>query len=232
MFSMSDAEEILQQLHALGNPANVAGMARYGINPQGTLGISIPTLRQIAKQTGKNHALAQELWSSGIHEARILAAYLGDPKQLSEAEMERWALDFDSWDVCDQVCSNLFETSPHAVQKARQWSERPETFVKRAGFVIMASLAVHQKKLPDELFREFLELIARQANDERNFVRKATNWALRQIGKRNRALNQAAIETAQRLLESPSKAARWVATDSLRELQSEKVHIKLNKGGL
>jgi len=220
-------ESILQALRAQANPDNVAGMARYGINPQGTLGVPVPTLRQMAKEIGKDNELALELWATGVHEARILAVYIAEPHLVSEAQMEVWVAEIDSWDVCDQACNNLFDRTPFAVQKAFEWSERQETFVKRAGFVLMAALAVHDKKLPDETFEAFLAVILRQAEDERNFVKKAVNWALRQIGKRNLHLNQAAIAAAERLQISSSQAARWTAADAWRELKSDKVQDKL-----
>ncbi len=217
------AKEILKQLKSLRNPRNVAGMARFGINPRNTLGVSIPTLRRIARQAGKDHRLAQELWASGIHEARILAAIVDVPEQVTEAQMERWVKDFDSWDVCDQVCSNLFDKTAYAHRKAAQWSRRDDEFVKRAGFVLMAALAVHDKSAPDAAFSKFLPLITRGATDERNFVKKAVNWALRQIGKRNAALNRAAIATAREIQRIDSKSARWVAADALRELQGRRM---------
>ncbi len=220
-------ENILTQLKALANPDNVAGMAQFGINPNNTLGISVPTLRQMAKDIGKNHALAQELWASGIHEARLLACFIDRPKEVTEAQVEAWVNDFESWDVCDQCCSNLFDKTPWAYQKAVTWSARDEEFVKRAGFVMMACLAVHDKKAPDEKFTPFLPLIRHEATDERNFVKKAVNWALRQIGKRNRALNAQAIETAQAIQQLDSKAACWIAADALRELTAEKVQQKM-----
>jgi 3-methyladenine DNA glycosylase AlkD len=226
MYLMPSIEEILARLHALANPDNVAGMARYGINTQGTLGISIYTLRPIAKEIGRDHALALALWDSAVHEARILASYIDDPIQVTEAQLERWVTDFDSWDVCDQVC-DLFGRTPFAYQKAFEWSQRHEEFVKRAGFVLMAELAAHDKKAPDEKLAQFLPVIAREATDERNFVKKAVNWALRNIGKRNRHLNELAIETAQQIRQVPSKAARWIAADALRELAGEKVQARL-----
>jgi 3-methyladenine DNA glycosylase AlkD len=212
-------KEILRQLYAQRNPQNVAGMARLGINPRNTLGVSIPTLRRIARQAGKDHRLAQELWKSGIHEARILAALVDVPEQVTEAQMERWVKDFDSWDVCDQVCSNLFDKTRFARRKAIEWSKRDEEFVKRAGFVMMAALAVHDKSAPDVVFRKFLRLVQRGATDDRNFVKKAVNWALRQIGKRNAALNRAAQATAREIQQIDSRAARWIAADALRELK-------------
>jgi len=220
-------EQILERLRAQANPANVEGMARYGINPHNTLGVSIPVIRQMAKEAGKDHALAEALWDSGVHEARILASMVDDPKQVTEEQMERWVKDFDSWDVCDQVCSNLFDRTPFAYQKAFEWSERSEEFVKRAGFVLMAALASHDKMAPDENFEQFFPLIVREAGDGRNFVRKAVNWALRGIGKRNRALNAKAIQTAQQIQQMQSKSAQWIASDALRELTSEKVQARL-----
>jgi len=219
------AKEVLAELKKFANPANVKGMARFGINSTNTLGVSIPTLRGIAKPHRLDHALALELWESGIHEARILAAFVDDPKQITESQMETWVKDFDSWDVCDQVCSGLFDKIPLAYRKAVQWSKRPEEFVKRAGFVLMACLAVHEKKSGDEAFENFLPIIIREANDDRNFVRKAVNWALRQIGKRNSRLRAKAMKVAEELSESDSKSARWIGKDALREL-------KIRKSGL
>jgi 3-methyladenine DNA glycosylase AlkD len=221
--------EIVSELESLADPANVAGMARYGINPENTLGVSIPRLRAMAKEIGRDHALALELWASGIHEARILAGLVDDPAMVAAAQLERWVGDFDSWDVCDGVCGNLFDRTPFAWEKAAAWSARSEEFVKRAGFVLMAALAVHDKKAPDERFRNFLPLIEREAADERNFVKKAVNWALRQIGKRNRALNRDAIAAAKRIRKIDSRSARWIAADALRELESGAVRERLNK---
>ena len=228
---MPSAEEILTLLKSQANPENVAGMSRFGINPHNTLGVSIPTLRQIARQAGKNHALAEELWASGVHEARLLAAFIENPRAVSEEQMERWASDFDSWDVCDQVCSNLFDRTPFAFQKAQEWSSRSEEFTKRAGFVLMACLAVHAKKARDEEFETFFPLILQEAADERNFVKKAVNWALRGVGKRNDNLNRKAIQTALAMQKIDSKSARWIAADALRELKSEAVQTKLSEKG-
>jgi 3-methyladenine DNA glycosylase AlkD len=221
-------ETVLNRLRSLANPANVAGMARYGINPEGTLGISIPTLRKMAKEIGRDHGLAQELWSSGVHEARILAAFIDDPAQVDGEQMDRWARDLDSWDVCDQVCANLFDRVEIASKKAMEWARREETFVKRAGFALMAALAWHDKNAPDAIFEGFLPVIAREATDERNFVKKAVNWALRQIGKRTPALNRLAIATARRIQALDSRSARWIGSDALRELTGEKVRRKLD----
>lgn len=213
------SEKVIADLKSLANPENVAGMARYGISTEGTLGVPMPILRRTAKDNGQDHDLALLLWDSGIHEARILAALIDIPKPVTEEQMEKWVLDFDSWDVCDQVCSNLFDKTALAFQKAVEWSAREETFVKRAGFVLMAALAVHDEKAGDEVFAAFLPIIAREAGDERNFVKKAVNWALRQIGKRNPNLLRAAVETAEAISDTDSRSARWVASDVLREFR-------------
>lgn len=215
-----NAPSVIRALKRQANPANVAGMARFGINPRGTLGVSIPALRRLAKEIGRDHRLALELWRSGVHEARILAGLVADPAALTDRDMERWARDFDSWDVCDLVCSNLFDRTPWAWKKAAAWPARREEFVKRAGFVLMAALSVHDKAAPDSAFLKFLPLIRREAPDERNFVKKAVNWALRQIGKRNERLRRAAVKTATVIQQMNSRAARWVAADALRELRN------------
>jgi 3-methyladenine DNA glycosylase AlkD len=212
--------DVLKKLRSLSNPKAVAGMARFGINPENTYGISIPNLRKMSKQIGKDHTLAQQLWLSGIHEARILAGMIDEPEKVTEKQMEEWVRDFDSWDVCDQVCSNLFDKTTFAYKKARDWSKRDEEFVKRAGFVMMAELSVHDKETKDEAFLKFLPLIKKEAGDERNFVKKAVNWALRQIGKRNLNLNKKAIETAREIQKIDSKSAKWIASDTIRELTS------------
>lgn len=210
-------KEIIKKLKTHANPENVAGMARFGINPKNTLGISIPVLRKTAKQIGKNHELAQELWETGIHEARVLAGFIENPKLVDEKQMESWVKDFDSWDVCDQVCSNVFDKTPLAYKKAFQWSKDKREFVKRAGYVMMACLAVHDKKADNETLAGFFPAIIKGSTDERNFVRKAVNWALRQLGKRNPVLNKEAVKTAKKIQALPSKTARWVAADALRE---------------
>jgi 3-methyladenine DNA glycosylase AlkD len=223
------AKSIIDRLKALANSGNVEGMARFGINPHNTLGLSIPTLRQIAKETGRDHGLAGELWDSGIHEARILAAYVDDPKQVDEEQMDRWALDFDSWDVCDQVCGDLFDQTPFAWPKAVEWSQREEEFVRRAGFALMAALAVHDKAASDGQFEVFFPAIIGAATDGRNFVKKAVNWALRNIGKRNRSLNARAIEIAEQISQIDSPVARWIASDALRELRSPNIQARLKE---
>jgi 3-methyladenine DNA glycosylase AlkD len=220
-------EDILERLKSLANAENVAGMARFGINPQNTLGVSIPVLRKMAREIGRDHALAHELWSSGVHEARILAGMIDDPRLVTEAQMDAWAADFDSWDVCDECCANLFDKTEPAYRKAVEWAARDGKFVKRAGFALMAALAWHDKRAPDEAFLAFLPVIQRESADGRNFVRKAVNWALRMIGKRNAALNIIAIATAEEIQATGSKPARWIAADALRELTSEKVQERL-----
>jgi len=222
-------KEIIQQLKSLSDPVAVAGMKRFGIQTKNTFGVSIPHLRKIAKQIGKDHPLAERLWVSGIHEARILASMVDDPKVVTEKQMEKWVKDFDSWDVCDQCCSNLFDKTRWAHQKAGQWSERNEEFIKRAGFVLMAALAVHDKERSDREFVKFFTIIRREATDDRNFVKKAVNWALRQIGKRNSDLNGMAIKTATEIREIDSRAAKWIASDALRELTSQPIQRKLSK---
>ena len=218
MLAMTTCAEIIAHLCTLANPANVAGMSHFGINPKGTLGVSVPVLRKIGQTHRQNHALALELWQSGVHEARILAALVADPAQVTSQQMEAWVSNFDSWDICDGVCCNLFDKTPFARAKIKAWTRRHAEYVKRAGFVLMAALAVHDKTAPDELFLGFLPLIEREACDGRNFVRKAVNWALRQIGKRNLHLRRAAIATARRIRAQNTSSARWIATDALREL--------------
>jgi 3-methyladenine DNA glycosylase AlkD len=202
-------------------------MARYGISTQNTLGVSVPVVRKLAREIGRNHGLAQQLWSSGVHEARILASMVDDPRLVTERQMEQWAADFDSWDVCDQCCGNLFDKTEFAYRKAVEWAARDEEFVKRAGFALMAALAFHDKRAPDEAFLKFLPVIKRESVDGRNYVRKAVNWALRHIGKRNAALNIMAIQTAREIQAAGSKPGRWIAADALRELASEKVQERL-----
>lgn len=223
------SRDILRQLRDLSNPQAVAGMARFGINPHKTYGVSMVSLRKMAKQIGKDHRLAQQLWASGIHEARILASLVDIPESVEEAQMENWVKDFDSWDVCDQCCSNLFDKTLFAYRKAVEWSKQEEEFVKRAGFVLMATLAVHDRVAKDEAFERFLPIIKRECADERNFVRKAVNWALRQIGKRNHYLNQRAMQIAVEIKAKESPTARWIGADALRELSSPAVQTKLRR---
>jgi 3-methyladenine DNA glycosylase AlkD len=203
------------------SPAGRAGQAKFGIRPKRSLGISVTVLRSMAKRLGRDHDIAVRLWGSAIHEARILASVIDDPAAVTEDQMEAWAAEFDSWDLVDQCCGNLFDKTPHAWDKATEWSRREEEFVKRAGFSLMASLAVHDKGASDPAFAAFLPLIEREACDGRNFVKKAVNWALRQIGKRNLRLNELAVQCALRIQEQGTASARWIAADALRELRSD-----------
>jgi len=217
---VEEAAALLEALRAHANPDNVAGMARYGINPAGTLGVTVRLVRQLARQAGRNHELALELWESGVHEARILATLMDEPGRVTSRQMDQWARDLDSWDVCDQACQNLFRYTPYAFAKAARWARAKPEFVRRAGFSLMAGLVVKAKDAPDSRFLAFLPLIVEAAGDERNMVKKAVNWALRSIGKRNPRLCRAAIRTAETIRLQDSRAARWVAADALRELRN------------
>jgi 3-methyladenine DNA glycosylase AlkD len=216
-------DEVLEHLRRAARPDRVAGMARYGMSATSRMGVSIPELRRIAGRVGKDHALALALWGTGVPEARILASMVEDPSQLGEQQMERWVGDLDSWDVCDQVCMNLFGRSPLAWKKVTDWAKREEEFVRRAAFALLACLAWHDRSAADESFVSLLPLIRQGAGDGRNFVKKAVSWALRNIGKRNRTLNRAAIGAARELQLVDSPSARWVAGDALRELEGESV---------
>jgi 3-methyladenine DNA glycosylase AlkD len=219
--------EIFRRLESLGNPEAVKGMMLFGIRSSKAYGVSAPNLRRIAKEIGKDHALAASLWASGIYEARIIACMIDDAEKVTEEQLERWVSDFDSWAVCDGCCSSLFDKTEFAYRKAMEWSGRHEEYVKRAGFVLMATLAVHDKKADDRKFVKFLPIIKRESVDERNYVKKAVNWALRQIGKRSLDLNEVAVETAKRVHRIDSRAARWISSDALRELTSEAVQKRL-----
>jgi len=203
-------------------------MARFGMAVEQRLGVSVPDMRKLAKETGKDHKLALELWRTGIAEARMVASMVDDPAELTDEQMEEWVKGIDSWDVCDQVSMNLFEKNPLAWKKIMDWSERDEEFVKRAAFSLIACLAWHDKKAGDDRFVGLLPVILREATDERNFVKRAVNWALRNIGKRNVNLNRAAISTAKEMKRLDSRAARWIAADALRELESEAVQDRLS----
>lgn len=237
-------EWLLSELHSRANPENVAGMQRFGISAAGTLGVSVGEVRALAKQAERAvhrdshalHQIAAGLWASGVHEARIMAAVLDVPALVSREQAEIWVLDLDSWDTCDQLCGNLLWRCSFAWALPDAWSARSETFVKRAGFVVAAQLAVKDKAAQDTGFAKLLQLVEREANDDRNDVKKAVNWALRQIGKRNRTLNLAAIAAAERIRQSAesvrppspgSRAARWIASNALRELKSEAVQARV-----
>jgi len=221
-------DEVIISLKAQANPDNVAGMARYGINPTNTLGISIETLRRMAKEIGKDHELALRLWDSGFHEARILASFIDEPEKMTEAQLEKWVSDFDSWDVVDQV-SELISKTPFVIKKIHDWAGREEEFVKRAAFSLIAELSVHDKQMADGDFEQFFPPIKKAADDDRNYVKKAVNWALRNIGKRNKTLNRQAIEVAREIQKIDSKAARWIAGGALRELTGEAVQKRIAK---
>ncbi|MFN0171646.1 MAG: DNA alkylation repair protein [Bryobacteraceae bacterium] len=220
-------EEILVELERLGSPANIAGMRRYKVCGDKAFGVAMPVLRAMARRVKRDQALAEALWNTGYHEARILASLVGDPAAITEQTMDRWAAEIDSWAVCDALCGNLFDRTPLAWRKAVEWSRRKEEFVRRAGYVLITQLAVHDKKASDDKLLKFLPHLKRGATDERNFVRKAVNWALRQIGKRSPALHEAAIRTAEEIRAMDSKAARWIAADALRELRSDAVRERI-----
>jgi 3-methyladenine DNA glycosylase AlkD len=224
---MDRLHEAMELLQRQARPAELAGMARFGINPEGRLGLSVPAMRRIAKSLGREHALALTLWDSGVPDARIVAAMVAEPQRLTARQMDAWVSDFNSWDVCDQVCANAFSAAPLAWDKVQEWSGRDEEFVRRAAFALLAALVVHDKQASDARFLDALALIETAANDERNYVKKAVNWALRCIGKRNPALNAAAIACAQRIRLQGTRAARWIAADALRELGSAAVQQRL-----
>lgn len=214
-----EAKAIVAWLRARGSEGARAGMARYGINVARAHGVSVATLRPLAKRLGPNPELADALWGTGVHEARLLAGLLADPATLRRSTMDAWTRDFDSWDLCDLCCIHCFRKTAHAWDKAFQYSRRRAEFVKRTGFSLMACLAVHDKAAPVERFRECLERVAAEAGDERNFVRKAVNWALRQIGKRGGMLHGEALALAETLATSADRSARWVGRDAARELR-------------
>jgi 3-methyladenine DNA glycosylase AlkD len=221
-------EELIDKLKSQSNPKDREGMARFGINSEYALGIRVPVLRKLAKEVGKDHTLAQKLWNSKIHEARILASMIDDPKQVTEKQMDEWIKEFNSWDLCDQTCMNLFCQLPMAYRKAIEWTSREKEFERRAGFALMACLAWKDKKADDKKLEQFFfPYIKKYSTDERNFVKRALNWALRQIGKRNLNLNKKAIEIAKEIQKIDSKSAKWIANDAIRELTSETVQKRL-----
>jgi 3-methyladenine DNA glycosylase AlkD len=219
----------LQKLKTHGSRENIEGMARFGITTERRLGVSVPEMRRIARECGKDHPLSIRLWNSGVPEARIVASMIADPAEMTAAEMDWWVSGFDSWDVCDQVCMNLFERTPFAGKKIRQWSRREEEFVRRAAYALIACLAWHDKDAPDVVFTGFLPIIKRGATDERNFVKKSVNWALRNVGKRNPRLNRAAVSTAKEISRLDSKSARWIGADAIRELTSAAVQRRIRR---
>jgi len=227
---MKKSKDILKRLKSLGSLKNKEGMARFGINPQKNYGVTIPDLRKMAKEIGQDHHLALELWKSGIHEARILASMIEEWGKITEKQMDQWVADFDSWDVCDQCCMNALDKVKFVDQKIKIYAKAKEEFIKRTAFTLIACLAFHNKELKDGDFEKHFKIIKKTATDERNFVRKAVNWALRQIGKRNKKLNKRAIKVAQEILKTykDNKTANWIANDALRELQSEQIQKRFS----
>ncbi|MFH1583953.1 MAG: DNA alkylation repair protein [Actinomycetota bacterium] len=220
-------EDILKELKSLSDPRAVEGMAKFGIRGEKRIGVSIPELRKMAKRINKDHKLALKLWSRKIPETMILASMVDDPKKVTEQQMEDWVKDINSWDVCDQLCMNLFEKVPFIIKKIKDWSKRDGEFVKRTAYSLIACLAWHDKESSDEKFINFIPIIKSGVTDERNFVKKAVNWALRNIGKRNTNLNKIAIKVAREIQQIDSKTARWIASDAIRELTSEKIQERL-----
>jgi len=220
-------EEIIRELEGLSTPENIEGMARFGITPKKTFAVRIPDLRRIAKNAGKDHELAGKLWELDYRETRILACMIDEPELVSSEQMDRWVLEFDFWEICDQCCMNLFRRTTYAYEKIYEWSNREEEFVKRAAFTLIAVMAVHDKNADDKKFEKFFPLIIRESTDNRNYVKKAVNWALRHIGKRNVYLNKCAIDVAIKIKSIDSKSARWIASDALRELKSDKIQKRL-----
>lgn len=221
-------EEVMKKLRSMKNQKNVEGMARFGIRPENNLGISVTTIRNFAKSIGKNHDLAIKLWDSEIRDARMVAACIDDPKLVTKDQMEKWVKDFNSWDLCDHTCGHLFDKTAYAYEKAKEWTRRTKEFEKRAGFALIAWLSVHDKKKDDLIFEQFFPLIVTQSTDDRNYVKKAVSWALRNIGKRNYKLNKKAIEVAKIIQKIDSKPAKWIASDAIRELSSEKIQERFN----
>jgi 3-methyladenine DNA glycosylase AlkD len=215
------ADDVIERLRAMGGEHNRQGMARYGINTARAFGVSMSAMRPLAREIGRDHELALALWGTGVHEARILAYLIDDPRRATRGQLDAWAADCDSWDLTDQFCNKLAVKTPFAWELAPAWAAREEEFVRRAGFSLMAQLAVHDKKAPDEAFLPFLELVTAHSGDGRNFVKKAVNWALRQIGKRNAGLRAGAMDVARELLAQASASARWIARDALREFEKK-----------
>ncbi len=224
-----DKGEVLAWLKSKGTRRNVEGMARYGIVAKHAFGVPMSTLGLLAKRLGKDHDLATALWESGWYEARLLAALVGDPQRVTRRQMNAWAAGFENWADCDTVCFKLWDRTPLAWEKARQWATSPRELVKRAAFVLMACLAGHDKTSPDKSFLPFLPMIEKGAHDERNFVKKGVSWALRSIGRRSLSLNAAALVVAKRMALSDEPPCRWVGKDALRELSSAKVLAQLTR---
>jgi 3-methyladenine DNA glycosylase AlkD len=219
---LSQIDDILSTLHSMESEENRLGMGRFGINVDRALGIKVTDLRKLARRVDNSHELALLLWESGIHEARLLATMIDEPSAVTDKQMESWAADFDSWDMVDQACNNLFRRTPFAHTKAADWTARDEEFVKRAGFAMIAVLAVHDRETSDTVFEKYLALVEKEASDDRNYVKKAVNWALRQTGKRDSSMREKATIVAGRIREQGNKSARWIASDALREFEKQK----------
>ena len=213
-------EDVMEKLYSMRNIKNVEGMARFGIISEKNLGISVTTIRNFARKIGKDHNLALKLWNTGIRDARMVAACIDDPKIVIKEQMEKWVKDFNSWDLCDHTCGHLFDKTPYAYEKAKEWTNRSEEFQKRAGFALIAWLSVHDKKKDDSIFEQFFPLIIKQSTDDRNYVKKSVSWALKNIGKRNLNLNKKAIEVAKIIKKIDSNPAKWIASDVIRDLNS------------
>ncbi len=226
---MASARQIMARLKSMGDPEDLKGMARFGMAVEKRFGISVPEMRKIAKEIGRDHALALELWGTGVADARIVASMIAEPEAMRAKDLQEWVSGFDSWDVCDQVCMNLFEKVPLARRKIPEWAAREEEFVRRAAYALIACLAWHDKEAPDAEFRRYLPLIKAGANDDRNFVKKAVSWALRNVGKRNAALHEAAIRTARELQRTDSKPARWIAADTIRDLEAAEARRRVRR---
>lgn len=226
---MQTSNDIIAELKKVAVPANLEGMKRFGIDTTQAIGVSIPALRAIAKKIKYNHTLALQLWNTGIHEARILASMVDDPELVTTKQINEWVKDFNSWDLCDQVCGNLFDRTKHVAASIKKFSNSKQEFIKRTAFTLMAEYAVHNKSAGDEEFIAYLSIIEREAYDNRNFVTKAINWALRGIGKRNKTLHAEAIKTAKQILMQGTREAKWVASNALKELEGEAVIKKINR---
>jgi 3-methyladenine DNA glycosylase AlkD len=228
-----DRKNLIKHLKSLGTEYNRQGQARFGIDISKSLGVSQPEIRQKAKEIRKSlsekkrHNLALELWQAGYRETMLLAAMIDVPELVTRQQMDRWVGDFSSWDVCDTTCGDLLDKTPFAVEKALEYVNSEEEFVKRAGFVLMAWLAVHNKELPNKIFVQFLEVISNNASDDRNFVKKAVNWALRQIGKsRNVYLYDKALKVADELRNRENKTERWVGSNAYNELVKMRIRFE------
>ncbi|MGH7552942.1 MAG: DNA alkylation repair protein [Longimicrobiales bacterium] len=219
--------EALTWLERNGTKRDREGLKRYGIIAPKAYGVSVAKIQQLAKRLGRDHDLAIALWKTGWYEARMLTSFIDDPAQVTPAQMDRWAKDFDNWGICDTVCFHLFDRTPHAWKKVEQWSRRRDEFVKRAAFALLAGLALHDKRAGDERFIRSLEFVERAADDDRNFVKKGVSWALRVVGRRNQVLNEAAVETARRIAESAEPAAKWIGKGAVKELTSPAVRKRV-----